>query len=732
MILFIIILTLSLTSFPVAAQEFFEYEDNPVITKTQTSTAVAQPSVLKNGNIFTAWFADSLPGGLNRISSMKSANGIDWYDKHVLSVSHQPTLTDPFMMEDNGEYILYFASVVNGSYTIWRSKSPDGQIFTPGQETQMLGPTSSWERSHVSSPAVIKSGNTYYLFYAGANGGTWSLGLATSPDGISWQRCPNNPFVTNSSGPHIIKYNDTFSLFYRSNSGLRVQHANVLNGCNTTWTAATTITPRISDPAPVQVGDDLWLYGFSNTSGGMTVWLSANVHIPKPEYPVVIIPGMFASWNKDAILHNTHPLYDAWVMNPAVSEYIPLQSALGSKAALFPYDWRQSIIDTTNNLDQFLNSKFWNTNPYQPVQLVGHSLGGVVSRIYVDKNPNKPIKQIITAGSPHLGLVQAYKPLERGEIDRENTLLWLAQKLILNLNKPLFQTEKEAITQKFPVLFDILPSFPFLKNDSEIFIPSSLENTLISQYPIQPTPQIPQYFIGGSGSQTLAGYTPTSSWKEDGDGLVLVKSSLNKLTPVPIQNHGELIYTKESVKNILAKLNIQVADENIPTGKATNLFPTLFVFIQSPATAKIIHNGVTTNESEGMIWLQNTVNDTYSLQVTGSESGEYTVSIWLIGADDDKWIQYKKSTTTGKVDEYVISFNTASGGTVSEYVPPTPTPTIAPTPTPAPTRIPSPTKRPTPTTKPRPTRVPPKPIARHRLGRLIQIIIRYIVQLHRK
>lgn len=725
MISIIILLTLFLSSTPVRGQVFTDYQENPVLTKVETSTAIAQPAVIKNGNIFSIWFTDAI-GGVYRISNMKSANGIDWYDKKTLQLSNNPVLTDPFMFEENNQFSLYYASHTNGAYAIWKSApSTDGVTYSLGAEQKILTPSQQWEGTNLSCPSVIKDQSTYYLFYAASGTGNWAVGMATSSDGTNWQKCPNNPITLSSAGPHIMKFNNRFYLYSHSGPGVQIQEADSLNGCNTIWSAPRDAGAHFNDPSPIQVGNDIWVYGSSNTAAGQTIHLAGTAPIQKPSYPIVIVPGMFASWNKQAILHNGVVSPDTWKMNMNVSEYDALSQTLqnngrtlNSDYFLFPYDWRESVVNTADNLNLFLNNRVWSAHPYQPVQIVGHSLGGVVARVFADKYTTKPIKQIITAGAPHLGVVQSYKPLDSGELERENSLMWLAEKMTLMLNKTLLQSDKDTFAQRFPVLFDLLPTFPYLQNEVGSLIQSTLINPLISQFPFLSSPRIASYYMGGSGTQTLAGYVldsqrkPISSYFEDGDNLVISSSSKNQTVPIPVQNHGELIYSQESIKAILSKLNVAVQANTIPQGKPTQLYPAILSFIQSPATMEIIRNGVTTNETDGMIHLQNTVDGIYTLRVTGQATGEYTVSIWLIGATDDKWIQFKKQTVLGQVDDYTISFNGASGGTAVEYVAPTPTSLPTPTrittiaPTIKPTCRPEPTKKLHPTQKPHPTKKP--------------------------
>ncbi len=715
MIQIIILLTLFITSFPVSAQEFTTYKENPVLS---VGGGLYQPSLLKEQNGYSVWFTEGKDGHAV-ISRMRSANGIDWYDKKTLSLSASKNNHDSFMFQNNEQYDLYFASsnLDYSDMSLWKATSTDGVTFVSGSEKRIVSPALPWEGGAVSSPSVIQDSGVTYLFYAG-NGNDWGVGLATSADGETWQKCGNGAIVPNASGPHIVKFNSIFYLFFHTTAGtLGFKKTSVLDGCNTIWSGNNQLPFSFNDPSAIVVDSNMWLYGTAQSSAGSSLFLAGGAPISPPSYPIVLIPGMFASWNKDALLHNASVDSSTWKLNPNISEYDAIIATLENKGRIrnkdlyiFPYDWRKSITETTQNLSSFLNTSIWNMNPYQPIQIIGHSLGGVVARIYSDQNPTKPIKKSVSAEAPLLGAVQAYKPLSTGEIDRENTLIWMAEKLIVLLNKSGLQSDKETITQKLPVLYDILPAFSFLKNESGGEVLSTLTNSLYSQYPINSSPPVSQLYIGGTGRQVLAGYTigsydgrSISSWTEDGDGVVLGKSMRNQIVPAPTQNHGEIIYEKENIKTILSKLNVPVQDGDIPPGKATSIFPAILTFLQSPATMQIIHNGIATSESEGMIHIQNAENGTYALEVTGQTSGEYMLSVWLIGESDDKWFQFKKTAKNGGIDTYQISFEGTTGGTAKEYVAPTSTPAPTLKPTAKPTYKPEPTRRPSPTKKPTPT-----------------------------
>jgi len=45
-----------------------------------------------------------------------------------------------------------------------------------------------WDSGDVLNPSVVKAGAVYYNFYSGWDGRTWHTGLATSSDGVRWDR----------------------------------------------------------------------------------------------------------------------------------------------------------------------------------------------------------------------------------------------------------------------------------------------------------------------------------------------------------------------------------------------------------------------------------------------------------------------------------------------------------------------------------------------------------------
>ncbi len=66
------------------------------------------------------------------------------------------------------------------------SVHPDAPVIVPGE----------WDSNFTAVPWVIVEDGVWNLFYSGASGRGSSLGMATSTDGVTWEKSPGNPLFT--------------------------------------------------------------------------------------------------------------------------------------------------------------------------------------------------------------------------------------------------------------------------------------------------------------------------------------------------------------------------------------------------------------------------------------------------------------------------------------------------------------------------------------------------------
>jgi hypothetical protein len=133
--------------------------------------------------------------------------------------------------------------------------SDDGMVLDvgPGRPaTEKLSP-SSWDDRLTSFPGVWKDGDTWYLVYEGASEdpkmSLGDIGLATSKDGKTWTKHPNNPILrhektgwekANIGTPSLYKENGTWYLFY---------HGYDYNVCQIGVASGKSLTELIKSPA---------------------------------------------------------------------------------------------------------------------------------------------------------------------------------------------------------------------------------------------------------------------------------------------------------------------------------------------------------------------------------------------------------------------------------------------------------------------------------------------------
>ena len=205
-----------------------------VVTYTPT---VSGPFVLREGATYHMWFQGG-PSGGGAIYHATSFNGVNWtVDGVALSPAaggwDSVQVGLPWVVHYGNQYLLYYAASDGAVERIGLALSSTYVGFTRLSTAPILtaGPGGSWDSYLVRTPAV-SPGTPWIMYYAGTDGGSWQIGVATSTDGTSWTRTgtpvlsPGPPPSWDSQGTVGGKFVDgTFGrrLYYTAADGATVR-----------------------------------------------------------------------------------------------------------------------------------------------------------------------------------------------------------------------------------------------------------------------------------------------------------------------------------------------------------------------------------------------------------------------------------------------------------------------------------------------------------------------------
>jgi pimeloyl-ACP methyl ester carboxylesterase len=139
----------------------------------------------------------------------------------------------------------------------------------------------------------------------------------------------------------------------------------------------------------------------------------------------VFVPGLGGSFNLMTLLDWRGPSISGWDFPPFLDYGKTLvdtfqRAGYTRDVDLFVafYDWRKSVSDSaTNYLIPWLD-RARSRSGKSKIILVGHSMGGLVSRSYIQSDAypaRNDVERLITLGTPHRGAPEAYYLWEGGE-----------------------------------------------------------------------------------------------------------------------------------------------------------------------------------------------------------------------------------------------------------------------------------------------------------------------------
>lgn len=396
--------------------------------------------------------------------------------------------------------------------------------------------------------------------------------------------------------------------------------------------------------------------------------LVTKISKPVPLTKTVFAPGITASWNTDALVNcNTYPTGE-WVLAPYAEDvYNPILQAIkesGWELLPFYYDWRKDPRETSNKLAQFIEDQ---TDPGEKVNYVGHSMGGMVGKNYLDSTQDEKIASFLSVGTPYKGSALAYPPWEGAETWSNNLVEKIGVTLYLKHCSDKWSNNLDMVHSEIPSLQSLLPVDPYLlsKKDSTPKLSEKVENRNNWFNNInQGFAGIRSGNIAGTGIETteiIQTKDPNKKdeanglWADgvpagkitsfDGDGTVLKDSAIldsadDKII-VEQTSHRGLVNSVEGMGKILGFLGFPENPAIDSLTASTETPRSALVIIGYPANFVIMDiKGNTKQDKDGMIAFMNPKSGSYKVKLLSKSNDTLFIVAQFLPNGEVKYKEY--------------------------------------------------------------------------------------------
>ena len=437
-------------------------------------------------------------------------------------------------------------------------------------------------------------------------------------------------------------------------------------------------------------------YGNSNPRTALDIdYIKVSSLDPGALKPVIILPGSGASWDFGAILNGTAGTN--WQIPSFVTLYKNLIDSLknvgyveGENLFVFGYDWRKGLNNLADDLSGYINGLIaaGKIGADDKIDFIGHSYGGLVARTYGQRTGTGKIDKIVTAGSPHQGLIDAYGIWEGATIWKNVWWQRAALELMTKLNQQAGENRVDTVRRLAPGIKNTLPTFDFLKKNGDLLSSNSLlqNNATLNE------------LNGGAGSisevlwanggnsnstdrflrvidrswleRTLGQWEdgkPTDSPFEtvnEGDGAVLSLSSTDLFTNRALlaANHEQIVANQGSLEKIFEELGLDKT--KIITSDTPDSRKSVFIAsLRSPGDLHVCNGAVCDGSlgvylpNEKLFFLPGYDDQTLTASVSADgETGAYRLYLGDMDEDKSNWVDQRGSLSSPtQVDTYQVT-----------------------------------------------------------------------------
>jgi sucrose-6-phosphate hydrolase SacC (GH32 family) len=192
------------------------------------------PSVVVDGDLWRMWYGGQGKDGHDRIHYAESADsGRSWVKRGVVlengSANH---VNDPSVLRVSGKWFMFYTVAERGTEdAIALAVSPDGLRWEKHGVVLAPGPKGSWDSRLVGRLSVLHENGQFRMWYDGQPTkedrprlkleGARAVGLATSSDGMQWQRhSTNSVFQRGAGAVDIARVENGYLLLYEGQAGV--------------------------------------------------------------------------------------------------------------------------------------------------------------------------------------------------------------------------------------------------------------------------------------------------------------------------------------------------------------------------------------------------------------------------------------------------------------------------------------------------------------------------------
>lgn len=407
--------------------------------------------------------------------------------------------------------------------------------------------------------------------------------------------------------------------------------------------------------------------------------------LKKKKTPVIIVPGIlgtdYRGGNRilDPIMHIYDNLYNALLWEG----YTPDKDLFD-----LPYDWGKTNIATAEYLKNKIDEVKIIAN-VDKVNLITHSMGGLVARQYIENSYENDIDKLIFLGTPHNGATKSYLTWENGDFGpKKIDKIWEVLLTIFAYTRG-YDDLYDYIHTHITSVKELLPTYDYLRDADTGQLRDYPDNYPVNTFldDLNSQENLDTLINSGidianivsdSDISTLDTLVvensdddkkwehgePTSYEFSFGDGTVLIKSAKGFMGDYSIivnSDHSDL--PTKAINQILTILNPHIIE--FPTEHSiewVTVDDILVITVHSPINILVtapdgsqIGDGSDLNnqiplafysgtEDPEFITIPNPLEGNYEIKAIGTDSGAYEIEVNYINDTEQKLIQ----TISGK------------------------------------------------------------------------------------